>query len=389
MQASKATRISKERRPVKLSRVARPPSRRARMAVSLLAGGVSAFFCRSSISNLRLADDFSWYWLGARALLAGKDPYVVVQPGGPFHLDAPFVYPLTTAIIASPFAWLRADWAAVAFVGVSAFLLAWGITRQGFSLLPIFGCAPFLWACSSGQMSPLITATGLIPALGWLALGKPNIGLSTIAYRTSTRALAGAVLLILISLFLNPRWPAEWLSAMTARSQIDSGKGIPVLLTGGPLLLVALARWRRPEARLFLVLACVPQTLMFYDQLPLWLIPRTRMQSATMGLLSLVGLLLGNRALPHVPTHGVVAAAYWPMIFATCYLPALAMLMREPNVGSVPVWMERSADVVSRTMSPLKALAASVARRLLEPRDVAFLPKGPSEKCVSTCLVDH
>jgi hypothetical protein len=127
-------------------------------------------------------------------------------------------------------------------------------------------------------------------------------------------------------------------------SLADYGKGIPVSLTGGPLLLLALTRWRRREARLLLVLACVPQTLMFYDQLPLWLIPRTRLQSATLGLLSLTGLILANMALPRNPTHAQVAVTYWPMVFATCYLPALAMVMREPNTGPMRSWIDHGAD---------------------------------------------
>jgi len=34
------------------------------------------------------------------------------------------------------------------------------------------------------------------------------------------------------------------------------------------------------------------------------------------------------------------------MIFATCYLPALAMIMRDPNVGPVPGWMDHYADLI-------------------------------------------
>jgi len=45
------------------------------------------------------------------------------------------------------------------------------------------------------------------------------------------------------------------------------------------------------------------------------------------------------------------------MILATCYLPALAMIMREPNVGLVPAWVDRSArSIGSRIGKPAKAL---------------------------------
>jgi hypothetical protein len=310
------------------------PSSAARLAVALSIGIAAAFYCHGSISLVRPGDDFAWYWLGGRALISGQDPYAVVLPGGVFHLDAPFVYPLTTAMIAVPFAlWLSPAWAAVVFVGVGASLLAWGISRDGFGLLPIFGSAPFYSACVSGQISPLLTAGALIPALAWLAPAKPNIGLATVAFRPSKWSVAGSVLFIVASLLINPHWPSEWLAALHTRSQADYGKGIPILLEGGPLLLLALMRWRRPEARLLLVMACVPQTLMFYDQLPLWLIARTRLQSASLGVISLIGLVLANVGLPRNPTHAQVAVAYWPMVFATCYLPVLAMVMREPNVA--------------------------------------------------------
>lgn len=302
------------------------------------------FFCYGHVSVDRPGNDFLWYWLGAKALIHGQNPYLIIQPGGAFHLDAPFVYPITTAFIALPFsAWLPPAWATMLFVGVSSALISWGITRKDFALLPIFGSAPFLWASASGQMSLLITAGALIPALSWVAAGKPNIGLAAFAYRPSRWAVTGSLLLIAVGLAVNHHWVSEWLTAVGTRSERDYGKGIPLLMTGGPLLLLALTRWRRPEARLLLVLACIPQTLMFYDQLLLWLIPKTRIQSATLGLLSIVGWQLGNAALPLDPTHGQAGAVYWPMVFATCYMPALAMIMREPNTGSVPDWLERFA----------------------------------------------
>jgi hypothetical protein len=326
------------------------PDVRYRVLVSVLIGAAAAFYGHAALALVRPADDFSWYWLGGRALIVGRDPYVVVQRGGAFNLDAPFLYPLTTAMTAVPFAlWLSPIWAATLFVGVSAALLAWGITRDGFGRLPIFGSAPFLWACTSGQMSPLITACALIPALSWLTPAKPNLGLAAIAYRPSRTAIIGGLVFIAASLVIDPHWPREWMSAVATRTKANYGT--PMLLAGGPILLLALLRWRRPEARLLLVLACVPQSILFYDQLPLWLIPRTRLQSATLGLLSLTGLLLGNLAIPDNPTTAQATNIYWPMIFATCYLPALAMVMREPNVGELPHWMERIAARI-RPFSP-------------------------------------
>ena len=318
------------------------PSPAARAAVAVAIGIACGVYFYGSVDPTRPGDDFTFYWLGARALIEGKDPYVVIQPGGPYNLDAPLLSPLTTAMIAVPFAlWLSPAMGAAVVVGVGAALLAWAVTQESFARLPIFGSAPFFWSVTSGQMSPLLTAGALMPALAWVWPAKPNIGLATLVYRPSKWALVGSGLFILASLVINPHWPAEWLAALGTRSQAEYGKGIPLMLTGGPLLLLALARWRRPEARLLLVMACVPQTLLFYDQLPLWLIARTRLQSAAMGLISMLGLIVAGFALPSSPTISQAADTFWPMIFATCYLPALALVMREPNVGSAPAWLER------------------------------------------------
>jgi hypothetical protein len=317
------------------------PSTPVRAGVALLIGIAAGVACFVKISSVRPADDFSLYWLGARALIEGKNPYVVVQTGGPFSLDAPFVYPLTTAMMGVPFAlWLSPVWAATVFVALAAALLAWGITREGFARLPVFASAPFLWACTAGQLSPLLTAGALLPAVGWLAPVKPNVGLATLAYRPSRWSVAGSFLFVVASLVINPLWPVEWLSALSRFSWAYYGKGVPLTLSGGPLLLLALTRWRRREARLFLVLSCVPQTLMFYDQLPLWLIPQTRLRSMSFSLLSVMGLILADGALPQARTYAQVGVVYWPMILATCYLPATVLLLRRPNAGTSPAWLD-------------------------------------------------
>jgi hypothetical protein len=341
------------------------PSAAVRVGVSLLIGIAAGLACFAKISSVRAADDFSLYWLGARALIEGKNPYVVVQAGGAFNLDAPFVYPLTTAMMGVPFAlWLSPIWGATIFVALSAAMLAWGITQDGFARLPVFASAPFLWACTSGQLSPLLTAGALLPAVGWLAPVKPNVGMATLAYRPSRWSVAGSLLFVVASLVINPRWPVEWMAALSRFNWAHFGKGVPVTLFGGPLLLLALTRWRRREARLFLILSCVPQTLMFYDQLPLWLIPQTRLRSMSFSLVSLIGLILADAALPDARTYAQVGLVYWPMILATCYLPALAMILREPNTGQVPLWLEQK---VSRFGAALGRTSRSVAERELPP----------------------
>ena len=60
----------------------------------------------------------------------------------------------------------------------------------------------------------------------------------------------------------------------------------PITVLGGPLLLLSVMRWRRPEGRLLLAMSLLPQNMLFYDQLLLWLIPKTRNQIMPVGAFS-------------------------------------------------------------------------------------------------------
>jgi hypothetical protein len=54
-------------------------------------------------------------------------------------------------------------------------------------------------------------------------------------------------------------------------------------------MLLALCRWRDPDARLLLALAIVPVNGLFYDILPAILVARTRIQAMMLMLFTLVG----------------------------------------------------------------------------------------------------
>jgi hypothetical protein len=292
----------------------------------------------SAVPGPRQADDFTWYWLGARALLDGQNPYGVIHVGGRYALDAPFVYPLTTAIAIVPFAaWLDPVEAAALFIGVSSALLAWGITGDGYQRLPLFLSIPFIWVCNSGQLAPLLTASALLPALGWLAPVKPNLGLAAIAYRPSRIAILGSILFIAVAFALNPDWLGQWLAMLPYAP--PGSKKVPIMIVGGPVLLLALLRWRRPEARLLLVLAIVPQSMLFYDQLLLWLVPATLRQSILLSLLSVLALIVGEGRFSSGAGHGEVTAAYAPLIMALLFLPCLVMVLLRPNEGELPAWL--------------------------------------------------
>lgn len=308
-----------------------------RFLVSICIGSVAATYCfvvLTAQNSARSAADFTWHWLAARALLDGLDPYLVVKVGGEYDLIAPYIYPLTTAIGSIPFAaWLEPIPATASFIGVSSTLLAWAVTSEGYQRLPLFLSVPFLWAANSGQFSPILTAGALIPALGWLAPLKPTLGLATIAYRPSLTALAGSAIFVGVAFVVNPWWLQGWYASLAQR--VEDSYWVPLTVVGGPVMLLALTRWRRPEARLLLVLSLVPQLFFFYDQLLLWLVPKTWKESSLLSGLSWIALIVGNTRIttPAATTHDV-SEAYAPVVFAFLFLPALVMILVRRNEDS-------------------------------------------------------
>jgi hypothetical protein len=81
----------------------------------------------------------------------------------------------------------------------------------------------------------------------------------------------------------------------------------------------------------------VPHGLFFYDELPLWLVAETRREAMTLTAFSWLGWLGWNIA---SPGPNVGDSAIWAV--ASVYTPALVMVMRRPNEGPVPSWVERA-----------------------------------------------
>jgi hypothetical protein len=285
-----------------------------------------------------MAGDFTFPWRAARILLDGHDPYAVIRPSGPPPFDDRFRYPLPAAIVALPFAPLRPPLASALFVGLGVGCFAFAITRHGYGRLPLAVSAPVFWATQNVQWAPLLTAAALLPSLSWIWVVKPNLGAALWWYRPSRRTLAwqsgGGLLLVGISFALVPTWPAGWLAAVRSGA-LASQYVPPVLVPGGALALLALLRWRRPEARLLAAMACVPQNYFLYDQLPLALVARSWRGALTYTALSYVALAWWlrhgkNPALASVPAG---SAALAPVVIALFYLPALVMVLRRPNTA--------------------------------------------------------
>jgi hypothetical protein len=258
-----------------------------RLAVAAAVGTAAGLLGYAFLARPGSGGDYFFVWSAARELFAGRNPYHVIAVGPENPGNDVFLYPLPALLVVAPFAWLPLAASGGAFLGMSSALLAYALLRDGYRRLPIFMGAPFLMAVSLGQWSPLVTAAALESNLGFAFAAKPNLGVPAWIYRPNVRAIVGGLALVAISLAILPTWPLDWYHNVSSRPE----KFSPIRTAVGPLLLLAALRWRRPESRLLLAMACVPQALFFYDQLILGLIPRTFRQSLVFALATFALLL--------------------------------------------------------------------------------------------------
>lgn len=325
-----------------------PPQLRHRVFCAVAAGLLFGMLCHALLLAWGFdvqANDFTYPWLGARALLQGHNPYVAVSSERtPWGLG--LFYPLPAVLIAAPVAWLPAHAAGVVFMTVSFAFLALVLTRRGMWRLLVLASAPAFQACISVQWSPLLTAAALFPPALGIVVAKPNFALPLLAFQSRRTAwyfaAIGAAALLILSFAAMPAWPTEWLHIL--RSNRAVGRyAIPLGTRLGCVVVLAVFRWRRPEARLLLFMACVPQLGFFYDQLVLLLVATARVELLMSVMASDIAYtlaLLADNAHVGVGVSNVVG---FPYMIGGVYLPALFMVLRRPNVGSVPVWLERVA----------------------------------------------
>jgi hypothetical protein len=210
-------------------------------------------------------------------------------------------------------------------------------------VLAVLLSAPFVLCVFAAQLSAAFVAASLVPAAQGLLVIKPTIGVALLAARPTRWAIVGGAVLCVAALLVLPSWPREWLAAVAGSPYYHA----PILRGPvGPLLGLAALKWRRPEARILLVLACVPQLLLFYDQLPLALVPRSereRLVFTWSSWLAYIGWIVTS-------SHGAFdvvdlrEAAPWVLVLV--YLPALVMVLRRPNEGNVPRWVERAVTAL-------------------------------------------
>lgn len=279
-------------------------------------GVVSGTLCWVFLHHFQLGGaDFSWTHRAARALLAGDNPYANTPPGT-------IPYPLPAAIVALPVAPFPVDIAAALFFGIGSGLLALGLIRQGPERLLIFFAYPYWAALMTAQWTPLIMCAAFFPLAFAFTVAKPQIGMPVALTHLSRTGLIAAAALLLASIVLRPRWPLEWTSQLHGYQHF-----VPLLVMPGPLLALALWRWRDRDARL-LFLACILPQRWFYDPFVLWLIPKTRRSIlATVVCSWAVGLWRWN----HIP-HTMQQVGLWCVL--GFYLPMLVVVLVRTRNGN-------------------------------------------------------
>jgi hypothetical protein len=294
--------------------------------IGILSGGLA--FLNFQIREC-IACDFTTFWRAARHTLAGENPYVQITPSGPYPYDAQYFYPLTAALAVIPFALFPAAVGGALFFGLSAGILALALLKEGWQRLPIFLSAPFLVAAAVGQWSVLFTALTLLPGLQSLITVKPNLGLAAFLYRPTWKAAFLTLSFIGLSLLVRPDWPLSWWQELQD-TQTGAQYRLPILSIF-PISLILLAsawHWRKPEGRLLLALALVRQNLWFYDQLQLFILPRTWNQSWAVTFLSWIGYGLW-RLMTQGIRLGEEAGRPDKFVLVFCYLPALGLLFQD------------------------------------------------------------
>ncbi len=290
--------------------ISRPPRN---FVVAAAVGIVSGTLCWAFLHHFQLGGaDFNWPHHAARVLLAGGNPYANTPAGL-------IPYPLPAALAALPFAPFSPEIAAALFFGFSSGMLAFGLMRHGPERLLIFFAYPYWAALMTAQWTPLIMCAAFFPLALAFCVAKPQIGIPVALTHAHRTGLIAAAALLLVSFVLQPRWPLDWIPQLHGYQHF-----VPLLVVPGPLLALALWRWRDRDA-LLLFLCCVMPQRWFYDSFLLWLIPKTRRSIlATVGCSWVTGIWRWY----HFP-HTMHQVGLWCVL--GFYVPMLVVILIRPR----------------------------------------------------------
>src|SRR5215211_3435639 len=274
--------------------------------------------------------DFDQVWQAAHAVMHGGNPYGLMGPGLVYHLEDPVLYPATAFIAAIPLVLLPEIWATMAFLFTTTFLMAYGITVDGWHRIPIFVSLSFITSVWLVQWSMLWTAALFLPWIAVFASVKPQAALPIVGsserFAVPIAAAVGTVMLFAVSLALLPAWPVEWFRLISSSPYVSA----PITRLGGFAILLVLFRWRRPEAWLLFLLASIPQTPYPYNVLVLLALANTWREAGLLSIISSLGSLVKQRAHVHDLASLDIMAN---MMVVSAFIPATLMILRRPNEG--------------------------------------------------------
>jgi hypothetical protein len=310
--------------------------RSRRFAIALVAGVLAAAFnayvaaAAAPIGDAR--SDFDIVWYSARVLLEGGDPYAAVGPqsGATFRFPWRMYYPLTTLVAALPLALLPLPLARALFVGVPTAWLAWLIGgRDAWRSLGLMSYG-VCFAVRQAQWSILATAAALTPGLSGLLVLKPQLAipwvLASLSWRLARNVIFAGVVLLVVSLAIDPGWIPRWIEAIRGADHIR-----PLIVR--PLawvMLLSLLRWRRFEARLLCAFMLAPINPLPYELTPLVLVPSTRVEMLVLALATWVTAAAQEMLVTRVAPSDVLSVAQDVMLLGS-FIPALLMVLRRPN----------------------------------------------------------
>jgi len=312
------------------------PTVQRRVAVAALvalAAAVYVFWFDRLTNQTGLGgSDFDQLWYGARVLWHGGNPYDEIGPGRAFDWGWPLVYPLPTIVALMPFAILPVLAARIAFASLSAGLLAFALSRRGFGALAVLVSAAVVDGVRAGQLSVAMTGAVLVSSVAFILILKPPFGLVLLAANPHRRAFVVAtvvgVALTAAAFLVRPHWLESWMQSLATVSHLR----VPLVTWGGPLLLGALLRWRRLDARVLLACACVPHTPVVYDVVPLGLLARNLREGVGFAVLTYIALLAQDSLVKGL-APGDAATIAARILNLTVYLPGLLVVLSRPNVS--------------------------------------------------------
>lgn len=309
----------------------RAPQRRERwIAAAVIAAiGTLVFLAHTTFGPHYVrgtAADLGGPFEAARRIASGvRDVYAV--PFAPYVTAYPLSYPLTTAFLVMPLAWLPPQLAGALFVALTTGAAAYVIGARRRADLLLFASAPAFFAWCWAQWSPLLLVQGLASWTVIFGIAKPQMGLVMFALRPSWRGALIASLAIAATLLWSPTWPMDWLRGSLGDSvEVAEHRGALFAPLGFSLLIAAL-RWRDARARMFLALALIPNRLAFYDQLCLGLIADSTKRLALW--VACTWVAAATWAVARWMTGGEALVVRDAAIILLIYWPALVFLLRK------------------------------------------------------------